>query len=87
MNIGSVVYSRAGRDAERAYVVTALCADKEGYVLVADGDVRTLANPKRKNIRHLRYKGEDLPSIADKLQNNKQVYDSEIKSALRQYAK
>ena len=87
MNIGSVVYSKAGRDQGRIYMVVALCPDKEGYVMVVDGDIRLLANPKRKNARHLHYKGEQLSAIADKLVAGKAVYDSEIKSALRQYAK
>lgn len=87
MNIGSVVYSRSGRDRDRVYMIWKTDPDKEGYVLVVDGDVRTLDNPKRKNVKHLSYKGEDLPQIADKLQNDQTVYDSEIKSALRAYAK
>ena len=85
MQIGSVVYSRQGRDEGRVYLVIG-AADKEGYVLVADGEVRTLAKPKKKNARHLRYKGEDLPALAAKLTEGKQVFDSEIKSALRAYA-
>ncbi len=86
MDVGNVVYSRQGRDAGRMYLVVA-AADKEGYVWVADGEVRTLSNPKKKNAKHLRYKGEDLTAIAAKLKEGKQVFDSEIKSALRAYAK
>ena len=86
MQIGSVVYSRQGRDEGRAYLVIGT-ADKEGYVWVADGEVRTLAKPKKKNAKHLRYKGEDLAALAAKLNEGKQVFDSEIKSARRAYAK
>ena len=86
MNVGSVVYSRQGRDEGRVYLVVA-AADKEGYVWVVDGEVRTLAKPKKKNAKHLRYKGEDLAVLAAKLAENKQVFDSEIKSALRAYTK
>ena len=86
MKIGSVVYSKQGRDLGRVYVICAM-ADKEGYVWVVDGEVRTLAKPKNKNVRHLRYKGEDLEALAVKFTEGKQVFDSEIKSALRAYAK
>lgn len=86
MKVGNVVYSKQGRDAGRAYVVCAV-GDKEGYVWVVDGEVRTLAKPKIKNVRHLRYKGEDLEALAAKFAEGKQVFDSEIKSALRAYAK
>ena len=87
MKVGSVVYSLSGRDLDRIYMVLRADPAKEGYVYVVDGDVRTLDNPKRKNAKHLRYRGEDLAGIADKLQNGTKVYDSEIKSALRAYAK
>lgn len=80
-----MVYSRQGRDAGRVYLVVA-AADKEGYVMVVDGDVRTLAHPKKKNSKHLRYKGEYLETLAAKLADGRQVFDSEIKSALRAYA-
>jgi ribosomal protein L14E/L6E/L27E len=86
MQVGSVVYSKQGRDIGRAYVIVAQ-AEKEGYVWVVDGEVRTLAKPKIKNTRHLRYKGEDLEALAAKFVEGKQVFDSEIKSALRAYAK
>ena len=86
MNVGNVVYSCQGRDEGRVYLVIG-AADREGYVWVVDGEVRTLARPKRKNAKHLRYKGEDLTAIAAKLSESKQVFDSEIKSALRAYAK
>lgn len=48
---GSVIISSAGHDSGRAMVVTAA----EGSVVyVADGKERKLANPKKKNIRHVR---------------------------------
>ena len=87
MNVGSVVYSQSGRDLGRIYMVLKVDPDKAGYVFVVDGDVRTLDNPKRKNAKHLAYKGEELAAIADKLQKGVKVYDSEIKSALRAVAK
>ena len=50
MNRGTVVKSIAGRDAGRFLVVVSCEADR---ILVADGKVRKLADPKHKNIRHL----------------------------------
>ena len=82
MQIGSVVYSKTGRDQGRVYLIHSLDSTKEGYVWVVDGEIRTLAHPK-----HLHYKGEDLPVLAEKLTKGVQVFDSEIKSALRAYAK
>ena len=47
---GMVVRSRAGRDAGRWLVITAL---EGNYALLADGDLRSLQKPKRKKLMHL----------------------------------
>lgn len=86
MKVGSVVYSKMGRDQGRCYMLIAQ-DDKEGYWLVADGEIRTIAHPKRKNGRHLVYNGEDLEVLAVKIAEGKQIFDSELRSALRSYGK
>lgn len=48
--VGMVVRSRAGRDAGRWCVIVGL---EDGYARIADGDLRRLAAPKRKKLRHL----------------------------------
>ena len=50
MKRGTVVKSMAGRDKDRYQIVLEVEADR---ILVADGKVRKLMNPKAKNIRHL----------------------------------
>lgn len=48
---GGIVQSTQGRDAGCLYVIT----DVQGqFVTVADGKTRTLAEPKKKNVKHLR---------------------------------
>ena len=51
LSVGQLVTSRAGRDSGRKYVVVGF--DESGYVLVADGHIRKLSRPKRKNTKHL----------------------------------
>ncbi len=51
LSIGQLVTSRAGRDSGRRYVVIGF--DKSGFALVADGEIRKINRPKRKNIKHL----------------------------------
>ncbi len=51
-NLGQVVYSCAGRDKGRAMVVVRGFDGR--FVWVADGTLRRVSHPKRKNIRHLR---------------------------------
>ncbi|MDI3316673.1 MAG: KOW domain-containing RNA-binding protein [Bacillota bacterium] len=47
---GQLVVSRAGRDRGRAYLVVAV---DPRWVYVADGSVRDVRHPKKKNPRHL----------------------------------
>ena len=53
---------------------------------MANGEEKLLASPKRKNVKHLDSGGEINQVIGDKLLSGKQVFDSEIKSALRAYS-
>ena len=48
---GCVGKSVSGRDADRFYLVLAV---DEGFALIADGKVRPIERPKRKNMKHLR---------------------------------
>lgn len=83
MKIGEVVYSIAGRDSGRYYIITEI--ENEDRVKVADGEIKSIKNAKKKNVRHIKSCGYVLEKIAQKLINNEQVFDSEIKSALRSY--
>ena len=47
--LGSVVFSRSGRDAGRFYVVIEIVDDE--YVTIADGDLRRVDKPKLKKIK------------------------------------
>lgn len=78
---GSIVYSLKGRDAGHAFVVYDII-DNE-YVLIVDGKYHTLEKPKKKKIKHLNFKGEELPQIAEKLNLGKQLHNVEINKALR----
>lgn len=82
IQIGSVVLSTQGRDKGKYFVITAI-DDKAVYLV--DGGMRRLASPKRKNPRHVSDSGVRLDTIAAKLIDGKKVFDSEIKSALRQF--
>ena len=82
--IGNVVLSVQGRDKGMYFVVVGLDA-KKGYVYLADGGMRKLNAPKKKNVKHVNYSGTTLESIALKLKTDKKVFDSEVKSALRQF--
>ncbi len=82
LHIGSVVLSVRGRDKGNYFTVIEQVGD---VVYIADGDRHKLSSPKKKNIKHVRSCGEVLEGIADKLTENKKVFDSELRSALRCY--
>ena len=50
--IGKVVLSKAGRDKNHLYIITNQINSE--YVLVADGNIKTINNPKKKNLKHLK---------------------------------
>ena len=83
ISVGTVVYSRAGRDEGRYYMVYEVVDDS--FVTIVDGDVRKIAKPKKKKIKHLKNSGERLETIAAKVLTGAKVYDAEIFSALRKY--
>lgn len=83
VNVGSVVFSRAGRDKGRFFTVVEIVDDT--FVKLADGDLRRLENPKLKKLKHLKNTGDTLDAIGEKLKNGVKVYNAEIFSALRRY--
>ncbi len=83
ITIGSVVYSRAGRDEGNYFMVLEIVDDS--YVLITDGNIRKLASPKKKKIKHLKNTGDVLTQIAEKAIIGSKIYDAEVFSALRKY--
>ena len=49
--IGKVAYSKAGRDKGRLFVVINMV--NKDFVMLADGDLRKIENPKIKNLKHV----------------------------------
>ena len=83
IGVGSVVLSKAGRDKGRYFVVVEVVDDN--YARISDGELRLQERAKLKKVKHLKFSGEVLPKITEKLENGKQVFDAELRSALRTY--
>ncbi len=79
--LGDVVLSRKGRDKDNYFVVVKILSDD--FVEIADGELHMLKKSKKKNKKHLKFANKNLEVIASKLEQNKKVFDSELKSALR----
>lgn len=77
---GQLVYSKAGRDKGRYFLVVG--RHDEQHVLIADGDLRKARKPKKKKIKHLKIFNLVSEQINDKIKNGKKVDDKEIKAAI-----
>ncbi|MDD2371775.1 MAG: hypothetical protein PHQ32_07245 [Firmicutes bacterium] len=55
------------------------------FVIVVDGVYRKLANPKKKNIKHIEMSGIIIDVLNIKLQQNKMLQDSEIARHIREF--
>jgi len=78
---GQLVVSRSGRDSGKVYLVLNFEGDK--FVSVADGILRRVENPKRKNVRHLDYYPVVAEEIADKLNSGERVTNPELRRAIQ----
>lgn len=77
---GQRVRSTAGRDQGRYFIVTQRIDDR--FVWVADGELRRLARPKRKNVRHLEIVDDGDAELTSRLLQNGPVRDSDLRRSL-----
>ncbi len=85
MELGEMVISTAGRDAGRYFVVISIIGDK--YIEIADGDLRKIENPKRKNINHVKKTGYIYDELSIWLKEGKRVRNHDLKSIINKYLK
>ncbi|MFA7468553.1 MAG: KOW domain-containing RNA-binding protein [Desulfotomaculaceae bacterium] len=78
---GQLVVSKSGRDSGKVYLVIDFEGDR--FIRVADGTLRRVEKPKRKNVRHLRYYPAVAEEIADKLNSGERVTNPELRRAIQ----
>ena len=78
--LGQVVYSKAGRDSGRKFIVIGFL--NEDYALVADGDLRRMDKPKKKKLKHLAFEKEIVIPINEKLTNKQKISNAELRKFL-----
>ena len=81
--VGGIAVSTQGRDKGRYYLIVGI--EQGGLIAVTDGNFKKLAAPKKKNIKHLQLLPDKAEAIALKIIEGKQVFDTEIYSALKNY--
>lgn len=72
--------SLAGHDKGRLYVVTGA---EEGYVLLSDGERRTLQKPKKKKVKHVQPDFSVSEHLREMEERGQEVRDPDIRKALR----
>ncbi len=81
--LGELIYSNAGRDAGRRFIITSIL--DEEYVLISDGDLRKIEKPKKKKIKHIKTCGIIIDSLNKKLENSEKITNAEIRKVMAQY--
>ncbi len=77
--IGQIVRSKAGRDKDRWMLVVGIDGE---YVLLVDGDIRKISQPKRKKIKHIAKTQTVITSIQKDISSNKKIQNAEIRKIL-----
>ena len=60
--VGSIVLSLVGRDGKRPFAIVAV-DENDGYVYLADGKLRQIQHPKKKNCKHVRLLAQSDPTL------------------------
>lgn len=79
VRVGHVVKSKAGRDKDKLFVVLGIV--DENYVMIVDGKLRKLENPKKKKIKHLSLYNSIINDLSEK-KANKTVNNAYIRKVL-----
>jgi ribosomal protein L14E/L6E/L27E len=78
---GLFAESRAGHDKGQIYVIV---GEEGAYAYLADGRLKRVEKPKRKNIKHLQViKAKGDEALREKLANGQPVTNEEIKLAIK----
>ncbi|WMM25591.1 KOW domain-containing RNA-binding protein [Tissierella sp. MB52-C2] len=83
--IGQVVKSRAGRDKGKVFLVLEVIDNQN--VLIVDGNLRKLDNPKQKKLKHLIVYNTVLSELGYKLENKIKINNAYIRKLLEPFNK
>lgn len=80
--IGRIVYSKAGRDKDKYFMI--LDVLNEEFVYLVDGDLRRLERPKKKKIKHLIFTDKICDEVKDIILKGKRLNDATLRKAISQ---
>ena len=83
LTVGQVVKSRAGRDNGKIFLISKVI--DEQYVLIVDGNLRKLNNPKKKKVKHLTIYNTVISDFQEKLEATQEVNDAFVRRVLEPF--
>lgn len=81
--IGRYIWSKAGRDKGRLLIIIDIVDDQ--HVMVADGALRHVDNPKKKKLKHLNITNKVAENIQIKVSMKKRLLDTDLRKAIDEY--
>lgn len=78
--VGQLCSSKQGRDKNKLYIIYEIV--DEDYVLVVDGNKKTIENPKKKNIKHLQKINDIVENFYEDIKVNK-LKNEDIKRIIK----
>lgn len=81
-SIGQVVFSKAGRDIWRPFIVVSV---EDGYLFLADGKLRPVDKPKKKKRMHVQPTNTVRGEVVSIINSNIKLKDSDLRAALRDF--
>ena len=82
IGLGSIVFSKAGRDKGDYFVVVATEGE---YAYICDGKMRKCDKPKKKKLKHMTVTKTVSELIFQKLTDNEKVTNNEIRRAISEF--
>ena len=82
LEVGQIVFSKSGRDKGRPFVVISI---EEEYAYLVDGILRKVESPKRKKYKHIQKTNDAIEWIKQKIIEDGNITNSDIRKALNEY--
>lgn len=81
--VGQFVFSKAGRDKNRPFIVL---KTEDDFAYLVDGDLRKTDAPKKKKLKHIRPTNCISQFVVDKMNKVGKVTNSEIRKELKEFS-
>ncbi|MCT4634337.1 MAG: KOW domain-containing RNA-binding protein [Firmicutes bacterium] len=75
--LGQYVFSKAGRDSGRPFIVIKVV--DENFLMIVDGDLRKVDNPKLKKVKHLRMIDDVSLIVKDKIIKGEKISNALVR--------